>query len=138
MDCQRWEGKTQSGRGYGYLYVNGVRWYAHRWTFLQHYGFLPPVVRHTCDNEWCVEPTHLIAGTQADNLQDCFDRGRARRAQGVDVSTAKLNPDSVQEIRSLIGTTTISDLARAYGVDRKTIRKVRDGMTWKGSESHRT
>lgn len=74
--CREWTGSLTT-RGYGYLYVKGKRWYAHRWVFLQENGYLPPVVRHSCDNPPCTEPSHLLAGTQAQNLQDTFDRGRA-------------------------------------------------------------
>lgn len=34
------------------------------------------VVRHTCDNEACINPGHLIVGTQKENIEDCIRRGR--------------------------------------------------------------
>ena len=77
-DCIEWEG-SRFPRGYGR--APGGK-YAHREAFFQAYGFYPPVVRHRCDNPPCVNPAHLVAGTQLDNLQDMFDRGRARRARG--------------------------------------------------------
>lgn len=36
----------------------------------------PLVARHTCDNNWCINPEHLLPGTQAQNLQDAVDRKR--------------------------------------------------------------
>jgi hypothetical protein len=36
------------------------------------------VIRHTCDNPPCVNPAHLLAGTQADNNADKMQRGRHR------------------------------------------------------------
>ena len=33
---------------------------------------------HTCDNKACVNPDHLYAGTQKDNVRDMFARGRNR------------------------------------------------------------
>ena len=34
------------------------------------------VVRHSCDNRKCVNPDHLIYGTQADNIADMVGRQR--------------------------------------------------------------
>lgn len=45
-------------------------------------GEWPEVVRHTCDNPRCVNPEHLIGGTQKDNVQDTINRGR--RVYGCD------------------------------------------------------
>lgn len=54
--------------------------YAHRvvWEFANG-ELLDPytVVRHTCDNPPCCNPAHLVAGTQADNVRDMVERGRA-------------------------------------------------------------
>lgn len=38
------------------------------------------LVRHTCDNPRCFNPDHLVAGTQADNMQDMIKRGRGQFA----------------------------------------------------------
>lgn len=121
----------QNARGYGVVQVGGKPVYAHRLAFFEAHGYYPPVVRHRCDNPPCVEPTHLEAGTQADNLQDMFDRGRARRAQGEAVSTAKLTWESVRAIRAALATgSTPAEQARIHGVTHKTIRKIRDRKTW--------
>lgn len=34
------------------------------------------VIRHRCDNKRCVNPDHLEAGTQLENIHDAIDRGR--------------------------------------------------------------
>ena len=36
------------------------------------------VIRHTCDNRGCVNPFHLLIGTQKDNHNDMVSRGRQR------------------------------------------------------------
>lgn len=40
------------------------------------------VVKHKCDNPLCVNPTHLVAGTQASNMRECVARGRHRTPFG--------------------------------------------------------
>lgn len=39
---------------------------------------LAVIGRHTCDNEWCVRPDHIVPGTQGDNLRDAIERGQQR------------------------------------------------------------
>ena len=49
---------------------------AHQVSYILKTRMLPPVVRHTCDNPLCVNPRHLVGGTQADNMQDMIARDR--------------------------------------------------------------
>lgn len=64
--------------GYGSACVNGKSVNAHRAMFSAKNGPIPKglVVRHTCDVRECVNPDHLILGTQKDNIRDMHDRGR--------------------------------------------------------------
>jgi hypothetical protein len=67
-----------STQGYGWFRCNGQRMHAHRFS-LQHFkGPIPEglYALHTCDNRWCVNPEHLYAGTQSENIRDCVTRGR--------------------------------------------------------------
>jgi len=47
------------------------------------------VVRHTCDNPKCINPDHLIIGTNLDNIQDRTDRDRAHGIKQRDVPFIK-------------------------------------------------
>lgn len=51
---------------------------AHRVSYALANGTLPKasVVRHTCDNPPCVNPAHLLAGTQKENMADRKARKR--------------------------------------------------------------
>ena len=66
--------------GHAQISYMGHRVLIHRLAYEQHHGSIPPgmVVCHTCDRPSCVNPDHLFAGTQRDNLRDMFSKGRAR------------------------------------------------------------
>lgn len=59
------------------------------------------IVRHTCDNGLCVNPDHLIVGTQKENIADCIARGRKtdppRMLRGVHPNT-KIRPEMIGKI----------------------------------------
>ena len=70
--------------GYPQVRRNGKIWRGHRYSYTIHKGDIPEglVIRHTCDNPNCINPNHLILGTQKDNVKDMFDRDRFRDARG--------------------------------------------------------
>lgn len=74
--CWIWEG-TIATSGYGWIYA-GRRLYTHRASYALHCGPVPDgkVVRHRCDVPLCINPAHLILGTQAENIGDTVRRGR--------------------------------------------------------------
>lgn len=78
-ECWLWVGGTK--RGYGRFWYNGRAQYAHRVAYMLERGTVPDdvVVRHTCDNPTCVNPRHLVLGTQTDNVSDMVERGRQSR-----------------------------------------------------------
>lgn len=72
---------TKYSSGYGVIYggpaVAGRVLRAHRVAYFFHHGEWPSICRHTCDNPSCVNPEHLVDGSQADNIKDMWGRGRA-------------------------------------------------------------
>ena len=86
------------------------------------------VVRHSCDNRACVNPLHLIAGTQSEN---CIDRSvRAPRGK-----KRKLTPEQITAIRPLDPgipgrSMAASVIGREYNVHESTIRNVWNGKYW--------
>lgn len=78
------------GLEYGRLVVgsrsNGTRRTvsAHRFSYEAYKGKIPEGlnVLHKCDVTLCVNPDHLFVGTQAENLNDCYAKGRIRNGYG--------------------------------------------------------
>lgn len=106
---------------------------AHRLSYEMAHGPISPFiqVRHRCDVRHCVNPGHLIAGSNADNQADLVARGR--RARG-NHHGARLTEEGVARLRaapiSLVG-----DIAAEFGVSRKHAMRVRRGGAWTwGSE----
>ena len=106
---------------------------AHRLAYELVHGTVPSglVVRHKCDVPACINVDHLVVGTQADNLADMWERGRARPAWiPPDArSNSKLTWETVRFIRS--STASAKSLARLLGVSDVAVGRVRNGVGWK-------
>jgi hypothetical protein len=65
-------------KGYGLTGIAGRSALAHRVAYIIAHGPIPEglVVRHTCHNPQCCNPSHLIAGTYAQNEADKKTRQR--------------------------------------------------------------
>lgn len=89
-DCWPWTGTTNGtdGRGKVHIRYEGltaagrpkrVQAYAYAVSWELSVGPIPDglFVLHHCDNGNCVNPAHLFLGTQADNVRDMHQKGRA-------------------------------------------------------------
>ncbi len=84
--------------GYGHLTINKVRIGAHRLSWELFHGKSADgfLVMHACDNRRCINPNHLVLGTDALNQQDKVLKGR--QAKGTDFKSTKLNENKIKEI----------------------------------------
>lgn len=94
--CWLWAGAMD--HGYGRIYRRGERKgpiYTHRLSWMLHRGPIPPglFVCHKCDTPACCNPAHLFVGTQKQNMQDMFAKGRH------DGHGQKLSDEAVRHIR---------------------------------------
>lgn len=83
--CWLWTAHTVKGYGEFYVDKEDRKAYAHRWIYKQLVGPIPDGhgVLHHCDTPVCVRPSHLYTGTQKDNVNDMFARGRAPKRYGI-------------------------------------------------------
>ena len=125
-----WECTSHCTNSEGYVKVthNGKQSYGHRYMYEKIYGKISSeVLRHTCDNRWCINPSHLIEGTHADNVKDRVERKRS--AVGTANGRAKLSELDVIDI-FIDNITPKNTLAKRYNVDPKVIRDIKNGKTW--------
>ena len=118
--------------GHGNFWNNGRNVKANRFAYELWKGPIPPdmCVRHTCDEPSCVNPEHLLLGTQQDNMRDKVERNR--QAKGEKNGSAKLTEDIVREIRILRGFDfTTAELSNTYKVNKSTILRILSREKWK-------
>lgn len=132
-DC--WEWKAATIKGYGQIKIKTKNRLAHRIAWELTNGIIPEglCVCHHCDNPACVNPKHLFLGTIDDNNKDKMIKGRATGLKAEKSPNAKLSWNKVREIRNkfLLGSFTMRELSREYGIAFTTLRDVLNNKTWK-------
>jgi hypothetical protein len=120
--CWLWSGPTRKG---GYA---AIRYKKKLWTVVRLLTGAKKgeTVRHTCDNPNCVNPSHLVKGTQKQNVQDCLNRGRFKPF------IPKLNPHKARVIKKLFSLTDMSnkEISLIFKVTPEMIARIRRGYRW--------
>lgn len=90
-------------------------------------GYHGTVVRHTCDVRSCINPNHLILGTQEENLKDMHTRGRTGDRK------RKVTPKIAREIRALLaeGELTQKQIAEKFEISPSHVSNIKMGRTHK-------
>lgn len=105
--CWEWNLTTDRG-GYARMnYKENGKWRVltnlHRHVFLAFNGKLlksTPIVRHTCNNPSCINPAHLIRGTQKDNVDDAISANTHASLHQNEVR--RLTPDERHQVYVLL------------------------------------
>lgn len=126
--CRLWTG-AKTGNGYGSVTLSQPRRVepVHRLMFKLVHGEPDGLVRHKCGRELCIEPTHLLDGTQLENAADREEHGRT--ARGEKNGRAKLTEADVRAIRA--SGMSQSQLAARYGVSSGLISHVIARRAWR-------
>ena len=134
-ECLIFQG-CKDAKGYGQIRVNGKWEKAHRKAYELAKGKIAAdmVIMHTCDKPACINPNHLIAATQQQNIADMKAKGRSNKPTGEKNPRAKLNSAQILEIRKRFirydrqhGAT---QLAREYSVSKTVILQIISGRLW--------
>lgn len=74
--CWLWSASSTKA-GYGLFHYEGRLQLAHRVSHQMYIGDVgTSVVMHTCDTPSCVNPDHLVLGTQGENIRSSVGKGR--------------------------------------------------------------
>lgn len=139
-DCWLWTASSKNNKaGYGSIWDKEQQknLLAHRVSYELANGPIPAgkVVMHTCDNPKCVNPRHLMLGTDKQNGEDKARKGRSAR----NIFFGEQNPKSkltLEQVRFIRQHPEMkhTELADLFGLSPNCIRGVRIGRTWKGIE----
>lgn len=136
-ECLIWTGSTLGKHKYGGLKVGRTMLYAHRLSYELSKGPIPKdmVVMHTCDRPACINPEHLVLGTQKNNMEDMYAKGRNTPTKGEINGRAKLTIEQVRAIRARFVPYCRKNgsgaIGREYGVTNEAVRSIVRGDTWK-------
>lgn len=126
--CWIWMKDVDAG-GYGTIRV-GKMMKAHRASWVAFKGEIPDELKvlHSCDVPSCVNPEHLFLGTQTENMQDMYRKGRQPSIRGGDNPNARLTEAQVIAIKS--SKLGASELARQFGITPTMASYIKRGKSW--------
>lgn len=78
-NCWLWTGSCNNKGRATFWNSEKVILASHFMWYLIHGKYPDKNLLHTCDNVKCVHPAHLFEGTQLDNMEDAYKKGRRQR-----------------------------------------------------------
>lgn len=127
--CRLWRGSSKLG--YGEVRYRGTLLSVHRLTYdlSNEVPLGDRVGRHTCDTPACIEPTHTIPGTHADNVRDKMERGR--QPTGETHGRHKFTLAQVLAMRADLR--TCREIAADYGTTKNHVQRIKSRKVWKNA-----
>ncbi len=118
-NCWTWRGVPTSV--YNSMKVNGVIRKAHHIPFLLSGGVFSHGTMgcHHCDTPSCVRPSHVYAGTMAENVRDSVKR----HPKMTDLDYVEAYPDVARRFRH--GYEAVGPIAKLAGLSEGTVNRVR-------------
>ena len=132
--CWIWLGTLHNG--YGHVWDGSRMVRAHRAAFQTFHRPLADgeCVCHRCDVPACVNPAHLFAASQLENIRDMDAKDRRSRkangapAWGVANGSAKVTPEIVRAIRCASG--TFAEMSKRFGISAQQVSNIRARRYW--------
>ena len=125
-ECWLWSAALNEA-GYGVFGVGKQTDKAHRISYRLTHGEIPKgmFICHHCDVRNCVNPKHLFAGTNRDNVKDMLKKGRGSKPPDMGGWNKKVLPGWVFKE---LGTRPDTEIAKKAGVTKHTIRRAREKL----------
>jgi HNH endonuclease len=132
-ECLFWPFSTANNYGsISFVYKGKIKTgLVHRAVCAETYGpppFPKAQAAHSCGKSLCCNPKHLRWATPSQNAKDRLIHGTDLR--GEKHPLAKFTSKQVLELRSLLGSVSVDNLAKKYGVRPGTVRSIMDNETW--------
>lgn len=127
--CWEVDSHTPKSGGYPAIFRNGIKVRTHVFIYSLVNGEIEKgkVIRHICNNKICINPDHLVQGTQAENNRDKILAGTQPR--GITHGIHKLTEEDVWAIYAN-RTTSNRKLGKIFDISESNIRKIRSGRGW--------
>ena len=130
-DCYECVSHSRNTGGYTEITLHYKQILLTRFIYTAIHGPIPEglVLRHTCDNRACCNPTHLVLGTTQDNSDDMVARGRAACGERHGMST--LTAEQIIAVKKLQNSgLTQQEAGDICGIPRRSVSDIWRGRTW--------
>ena len=123
-ECWIWTGRKDKD-GYGSIRDGKLNRRAHRVSYELNIASIPngKMIRHSCNNPSCVNPNHLLPGTQVENMQDRKDAGN--EPIGEHHQNHKFSDNIIRQIKAFRG--TYKEISNIFNISESQVGNIKRG-----------